>query len=108
MISDTIELTFEYLLGFKLGLKFSFNPVGVMNAPCVEGVETKSQHNNSKSSCTSTVPSPNACTEPIPRDEIPTVILLANNSLNMLPDGVGNTSISPIKSSPSHHNFLML
>jgi len=45
----------------------SFN--GFMNEPCVDGVETASIHNNSKSSCTSTVPSPNCFTEPIPLDE---------------------------------------
>ena len=37
-------------------------PAGFINAPCVEGVETKSKHNNSKSSCTSTVPLPLSCT----------------------------------------------
>ena len=36
----------------------------------VDGNETKSQHTNSKSSCTST-DSPICFTEPIPRDDIP-------------------------------------
>ena len=76
--------------------------------PCVDGVDTKSQHNSSKSSSTSTLPSPNCETEPIPRDEIPTVMLFLNSSFNMFPDGVVNISILPSKSFPSHHNCLML
>ena len=35
-------------------------------------------------------------------------ISLLNNSFKILPDGVGKTSILPIKSFPSHHNFLIL
>jgi hypothetical protein len=106
-MSDTIEFNF---VNIYLGLyvRPSFRPVGFMNAPCVDGVDTKSQHNSSKSSSTSTLPSPNCETEPIPRDEIPTVMLFLNSSFNMFPDGVVNISILPSKSFPSHHNCLML
>ena len=58
MMSDTSVLIFEYLL-VCCGLYPSLNPVGVIKAPCVDGVETKSHHNSSTSSCTSTVPAPN-------------------------------------------------
>ena len=47
-------------------------------------------------------------TEPIPLEEMPTVMLFKNKFFNMLPDGVSSTSILPNKSSPSHHNFCML
>ena len=60
----------------------SFNEEGFMKAPWVDGVDTKSQHNNSKSSSTSTFPSPNCFTEPIPLDDIPTVMLFKNNCSN--------------------------
>ncbi len=42
------------------------------------------------------------------RDEIPTVILLLNNSFKILPEGVGKTSILPIKSFPSQYNSFIL
>ena len=70
-------------------------PTGVINAPCVEGVETKSKQSNSKSSCTSTVPLAPSFTEPIPLEEIPTVIPDANNACNIFPAGVGNIYTSP-------------
>ena len=70
-------------------------PTGLINAPCVEGVETKSKQSNSKSSCTSTVPPDPSYTEPIPLEEIPTVIPEANNACSIFPAGVGNISTSP-------------
>ena len=41
--------------------------IGFINAPCVDGLDTKSQHTNSKSGCTSKVPSLVWLTEPVPR-----------------------------------------
>ena len=61
--------------------------VSVIHDPGFDGVETKSQHNNSKSSCTSKV-SPICLTEPIPRDDTPTVIPFSISAFNILPDGV--------------------
>ena len=72
-----------------------------MYEPGLEGVETKSQHNNSKSSCTS-ITLPFCSNEPIPREETPTVTPALISSLRMFPEGVGNISILPITLSPSH------
>ena len=64
---------------------------GFMNAPCVDGFDTKSQQINSKSSCTSTTPSfLNSLTDPNPLLEIPNVMPALNSSLRILPDGVPN------------------
>ena len=38
--------TFVYLYS-DIGFTLSFNPLGDKNAPCVDGVETKSKHNKS-------------------------------------------------------------
>ena len=69
--------------------------------PCVDGLETKSQPSNSKSSPTLTLPLPIGSTEPIPLEDIPKRIFALSNSFNMLPDGVGSISTVPTKSSPS-------
>ena len=68
-----------------------------INDPGFEGVETKSQHNNSKSSCTSNT-LPFCSKEPIPLDDTPTVTPCLISSFNILPEGVGRISILPTPS----------
>lgn len=77
------------------------------NALCVEGSETKSQQINWKSSSTWSVP-PRDVTEPIPREEIPSVIPSLISACKIRPDGVFNISIVDIKSFPLHSNLTML
>ena len=60
--------------------------VGDKNAPCVDGLDTKSNAISSKSGWTSTVSSSdNSFTEPKPLDDIPSLIPDLNNSFKMLP-----------------------
>ena len=75
----------------KLLVKFSLSiPSAIrIHEPGFDGVDTKSQHNNSKSSCTSIV-SPNGFKLPIPRDDTPTIIPLSIRAFNILPEGVGD------------------
>ena len=61
--------------------------------PGFDGVETKSQHNNSKSSCTSNTPCLFSSNEPIPREDTPTVTPLLISSFKMFPEGVGRISM---------------
>lgn len=106
-ISVIISFTVLYLvIGWVERSKPSL--IGWTYAPGVEGVETKSQHNNSKSSWTSCTPLELGCKLPIPLEDTPTVIPFRNNSVNILPEGVGRISIVPITSSPSHLiNFIL-
>ena len=82
-ISVITSFTLLYLWGFKT---LGFNPscIGATYAPGAEGVDTKSQHNSSKSSCTSCTPSDPGFKLPIPLEEIPTVIPFLNNSFKQL------------------------
>ena len=66
----------------------SFKLTGFINAPWVDGLDTKSQHTNSKSSWTSKVPSFVCFTEPVPLEEIPMVNPCCKIDLTILPHGV--------------------
>src|SRR6056300_1641996 len=106
MISLTNVLIFLYDFVVPL-LTDSFT--GLINAPCVDGFETKSQQIKSKSSSTVTVlPLLASFTEPTPLEEIPTVQPASKSSLRMFPAGVLSTSTLPITSLPFQYTSLMI
>ena len=104
-----ILFTLLYLFAVDCLPTDSFMCVGRIKAPWVDGLDTKSQHINSKSSCTSTTPSlRNSLTDPKPRLEMPNVIPALKSSFKIFPEGVSRICTAPHKSSPFHHIFKTL
>ena len=81
-----IDSTLQYLSQVLSCVLSTDSFTGYMNAPCVDGLLTKSKAINSKSGCTSCASLPfsfTVSTEPIPLEDIPNLIPDLNNSFNV-------------------------